>query len=100
MVKQEARTQALLRQRDVSKRSRQVWAGMTIVWGVVLGWVVWGFVNAVTGEADARVLWLLVYLLPLVVLGVGTWVSSRRIRTLDAQLLHVAAEGHRGHEER
>ena len=76
---------------------RTVWRGMKILRGVVLGWVVWGFVNAVTGEADARVLWLLVYLLPLVVLGVGTWLASRRIRTIDAQVLDIAEEAHRTH---
>jgi hypothetical protein len=97
MAKQEARTQALLRERDAAKRTRQVWAGATIVWGVVLGWVIWGFINAVTDVADSRVVWLLVYLLPVIVLGIGTWVVSRRIRSIDARILDVAEESTKNH---
>ncbi|MCX6434401.1 MAG: hypothetical protein NTX29_17095 [Actinobacteria bacterium] len=97
MVKDDARTYDLLRQRDVQKRSRQVWAGITVIWAVVLGWVLWGFINALTDVADSWVVWLVVYLLPVLALAIVTLLRTTRIRSIDAQILAIAE--HRQHPD-
>ncbi len=95
MVKDDARTYDLLRQRDAHKRSRQVWAAITVIWAVVVGWVLAGFINTVTDFADSWVVWLLVYLVPVLVLAIGTLVQTIRIRSIDAEILAIAE--HRQH---
>lgn len=87
MVKQEARTQALLRDREAAKRRLQVWVALTVIWGVVLGWAAWGLSGMVV-DSDA-VAWL-VYLVPLAVLAVGSLLAWARVRRVDADLVAVA----------
>ena len=89
MPKQNARANELLRRRDSLKRSRQVWIGGLIVWGVVVGWVLFGFVNSVTDDADVRITWVLVWLLPVLILAVGTLVTHLRLRRCSADLVEV-----------
>lgn len=71
MSKENAHAYELLRRRDALLRSRQVWAAGLVIWAVVLGWVVWGLINALTDDADLRLVWLVVWLLPVLVLAGG-----------------------------
>ena len=91
MVKQEARTQALLRERDAAKRRMQVWIALTIIWGVALGWAAWGL-SGMWADSDA-VAWL-VYAAPLAVLIVGSLVAWSRIGRIDREIVDVAEESH------
>jgi hypothetical protein len=86
---QNARANDLLRRRDALRRTRQLWVAGLAIWAIVLGWVLFGFVNAVTDDVDVRLTWLLVWLLPVVVLGVGTLLTMRRLRACDAALVEV-----------
>ena len=70
MVTEDARSLRLLRERATAKRTAQLWLALTAAWAIVVGWVAWGLVNAVTD--DALVVAWLVYLLPLAVLAVVT----------------------------
>lgn len=89
MVKSGARTQALLRQQSRQKRALQVWIALTVIWGVVLGWVVFGIVNSVTDDGDVPLAgWI--YAVPLAALAVGTLVAYLRLRRTGADLLAVA----------
>jgi predicted membrane protein len=88
MVKHEARTQQLLRERDAAKRRLQVWLGLTIVWGVALGWVVWGLVG-MAADDSRHIAWI-AYLVPLAVLVIGTVVTWLGVRRIDAQLVSNA----------
>lgn len=89
MVKHEARTQELLRERSQRKRSMQTWLALTVIWAVVLGWVAWGLVNSIDGDTISLFAWL-VYLVPLAALVVGTLVSWARYRDTDRRLLALA----------
>jgi cytochrome bd-type quinol oxidase subunit 2 len=89
MVKSGARTQALLRQKSRQRRALQVWIALTVIWGVVLGWVVFGIVNSVTDDADVPLAWW-VYAVPLVALAVGTLIAYLRLRRSGAELLALA----------
>ena len=88
MAKQEARTQALLRERDARKRSMQVWIGAAVVWGVVLGWVAWGLIGMLFDDSD-RIAWL-TYLVPLAILVVGALVAASRVRATSRALVELA----------
>ena len=90
MVKDDARTYDLLRQRADAIKSRQLRAAITIIWAVVVGWVLWGFINSVTDDAESWVVWLLAYLLPVLVLAVLTLQRTLRIRSIDAEILAIA----------
>ena len=92
MPKTGARTQALLRERSARRRAMQVWLALTVIWGVVVGWVVFGFVNSVTDDADVPFAWL-VYAVPLVVLGAGSLLAVLRWRRTDRDLVALAEEG-------
>lgn len=101
MVKSGARTQALLRQQSRQKRALQVWVALTVIWGVVLGWVVFGIVNSFTADEDVRLAWW-IYAVPLLALAVGTLLAYLRLRRTGADLLAVAeadqaAKGGRNH---
>ena len=89
MSKENAHAYELLRRRDALLRSRQVWAAGLVIWAVVLGWVVWGLINALTDDADLRLVWLVVWLLPVLVLARGLLVTRSRLRACQAQLLEV-----------
>lgn len=91
MAKQEARTQALLRERDARKRSMQVWIGLTVIWGVILGWVAWGLIGMLFDDSDA-VAWI-VYLVPLAVLLVGSLMAVARVRATTRDLVALAEKG-------
>ena len=91
MAKQEARTQALLRERDARKRSMQVWIGLAVVWGVVLGWVVWGLIGRLSDD-NSTAAWL-TYLIPLAILVIGSLVAVARVRATSRELLEVAEKG-------
>ena len=91
MAKQEARTQALLRERDARKRSMQVWIGLTVIWGVILGWVAWGLIGMLFDDSDT-VAWI-VYLVPLAVLLVGSLMAVVRVRATTRDLVALAEKG-------
>lgn len=91
MVKSQARTQELLRQQTRQRRRLQVWIALTVIWGVVLGWVVFGLVNSVTADSDLPLAWGF-YAVPLVVLGVGSLLAHRRLRRIGDGLLVIAEE--------
>jgi len=95
MVSESARTLELLRQRDRQKRSMQVWVGLLVVWGVVVGWLAFLAVRALTSDAGPMAAWL-AYLVPLAVLAVIAFLHSKRLRDIDAELL-AAAEADRRH---
>ena len=88
MAKQEARTQALLRERDARKRSMQVWIAAAVVWGVVLGWVAWGLIGMLFDDSDT-IAWL-TYLVPLVVLVIGASLAAARVRATSRELVALA----------
>jgi L-asparagine transporter-like permease len=90
MAKQEARTQALLRERDARKRSMQIWIGAAVIWGVVLGWVAWGLIGMLFDDSD-RIAWL-TYLVPLAVLVIGALVAAARVRRTTSELVALAEE--------
>ena len=79
----------LLRRRDALKRTRQVWLAGLVVWGVVVGWLAFGFVNSVTDDMDVRLTWVLTWLVPVLVLGVGSLLTHRRLAACEAQLVQV-----------
>ena len=56
--KQNARANDLLRRRDSLRKTRQLWIAGLVIWGVVVGWVVFGFVNSVTDDMDVRLTWV------------------------------------------
>jgi hypothetical protein len=87
--KQNARANELLRRRESLKRARQVWIGGLVVWGVVVGWVIFGFVNSVTDDMDVRLTWVLVWLLPVLVLAGGTLLTHLRVRSCNTDLVEL-----------
>ena len=95
MVSESARTLELLRQRDRQKRSMQVWIGLLVVWGVVVGWLAFLAVRALTDNAGPMAAWL-AYLVPLAALAITAFLHSKRLRDIDAELL-AAAEADRRH---
>jgi small-conductance mechanosensitive channel len=94
-VKDDARTYELLRERDRAKRAIQVWAAGTIIWAVVLGWAIWGFLNGITGGNKSLVIWLVVYLVPVAVLAFMTLVQFRRRRGIETRLEQTAEDAER-----
>jgi uncharacterized membrane protein YhdT len=91
MVKSGARTQQLLRERATRQRALQVWLGLAIIWAVLLGWVVFAFVGTVTDGSDGRIAWL-AYLVPLIVLAIGTLVTYLGVRRTGAALVALAEQ--------
>ena len=89
MPKQYARVNELLRRRDALKRARQVWLGALVVWAVVVGWVLFGFVNSLTDDMDVRITWVLTWLVPVVILAAGALVTEVRLRRCSADLVAV-----------
>ncbi len=86
----ESRELALLRRRDALKKRRQLWIAGLIIWGVVVGWVLFGVVNSFTDDVDVRLTWLLTWLLPVAVFGVGTLVVIGQLRANQRDLEHEA----------
>ena len=86
MVSESARTLELLRQRDRQKRTRQVWIGLLVVWGVAVGWVVFFIVRSATSTSGPLAAWL-AYLVPLLVLLVIVLLHAKRLRDIDAELV-------------
>ena len=95
MVSESARTLDLLRQRDRQKRTLQVWLGLLVIWGVVLGWLAFLGVRALTQDAGPLAAWL-TYLVPLAAIGLVALWHSKRLRDIDAELL-ASAESDRRH---
>jgi len=87
--KQNARANELLRRRDSLRKARQLWIAGLVIWGVVVGWVVFGFVNSVTDDMDVRLTWIVVWLLPVAILAGGTLVTHLRVRGCDADLVEI-----------
>lgn len=87
----EGHEQALLRQRDALLKRRQLWVAGLIIWGVVVGWVLFGVVNSFTDNLDVRVSWLLTWLLPVAVFAVGTLVTMAGLRANQRALDRNAA---------
>lgn len=86
----ESRELALLRRRDALKKRRQLWVAGLVIWGVVVGWVLFGVVNSFTDDVDVRLTWLLTWLLPVAVFGVGTLVVIGQLRANQRDLEHEA----------
>lgn len=86
----ESRELALLRRRDALKKRRQLWIAGLIIWAVVVGWVLFGVVNSFTDDVDVRLTWLLTWLLPVAVFGVGTLVVIGQLRANQRDLEHEA----------
>ena len=89
MSKDNAHAYDLLRQRDSLKRTRQVWIGCLVIWGAVVGWVLFGAFNMVTDEVDAKLSWLLMWLIPVLILGAGCLATQLRLKSVETQLLNV-----------
>lgn len=88
MVNEDRRTLELLRQRDRARRAVPVWVGLAVVWGVVVGWVIWG-----AARVDSAALAWTLYLVPLLaLLGVAVWAVAR-VRRIDRELVR-ASRGH------
>ncbi len=66
----------------------RIWAAGLVIWAVVLGWVIWGFINSLDDAADMRLVWVLVWLLPVLVLAAGLLVTHRRLRQCEADVTH------------
>ena len=86
----ESRELALLRRRDALKKRRQLWVAGLVIWGVVVGWVLFGVVNSFTDDVDVRLTWLLTWLLPVAVFGVGTLLVIGQLRVNQRDLEHEA----------
>lgn len=86
----ESRELALLRRRDTLRKRRQLWIAGIIVWGVVVGWVLFGVVNSISGDVDVRLTWLLTWLVPVVVFGLGTLITQTALRSCERDLLRQA----------
>jgi hypothetical protein len=87
--KQKARANDLLRRRDSLRKARQLWIAGLVIWGVVVGWVIFGFVNSVTDDVDVRLTWMITWLLPVLVLAAGTLMTHLRVRGCDADLVEI-----------
>ncbi|MHB1165193.1 MAG: hypothetical protein ACYC3K_08135 [Candidatus Nanopelagicales bacterium] len=85
MAKEEARRLALLRQRARARRAMPVWLGLTVVWGVVVGWIIWGL-----ARLDSAGLAWAIYLVPLAFLAGIALATHARVRRIDHDLLEVA----------
>jgi hypothetical protein len=83
----------LERRRDSLKRARQLWVAGLVIWGVVVGWVVWGFINAVDQSDNLRLVWIAVWLIPVIVLAAGCWISHRRLKACEADLVENERHG-------
>lgn len=82
-----ARINDLLRRRDTLRRGRQLWLAGLVIWGVVVGWVLFGLVNSITDDLDVLLTWVLVWLLPVLVLAGGALLTHLRVRECDVQLV-------------
>lgn len=87
----ESREFALLRRRDSLRKRRQLWVAGVVVWGVVVGWVLFGVVNSFTDDVDVRLSWLLTWLVPVAVFVVGTLVTAAQLRSNQAELEREAS---------
>jgi uncharacterized membrane protein YhaH (DUF805 family) len=85
-----ARTNELLRRRDALKRTRQLWVAGLVIWGVVVGWVAFGVVNAITDDVDVRLTWVVVWLIPVGILAAGWLLTQRRLRACETAMIEVA----------
>ncbi len=86
----ESRELALLRTRDGLKKRRQLWIAGVIVWGVVVGWVLFGIVNSISGDVDVRLTWVLTWLVPVIIFGAGTLVTQSTLRRCERDLVREA----------
>ena len=87
MVSESARTLELLRQRDRQKRTLQVWIGLVVVWGVVVGWVAYFVIRSITTtSAGALIAWI-TYFGPLGIFAIGAYLHWYRLRTLDTEIV-------------
>ena len=82
-----ARINDLLRRRDTLRKGRQLWLAGLVIWGVVVGWVLFGLVNSITDDLDVLLTWALVWLLPVLVLAGGVLLTHLRVRDCDRQLV-------------
>jgi hypothetical protein len=90
MVKENARTSELMRRRARQRRSTQLWLGVTVAWAGLIGWVLWGVVNTLTDSSMP--VWVLVYLLPVLVLGGITVAKFAGMRGTDREIVDVAEQ--------
>ena len=78
-----AAIEALLRQRDRLLKRRQLWVAGLVIWGVVVGWVLFGVVNSFSDATDVRLTWIITWLLPVALLLIGsaaTWLQLRKVQ--------------------
>jgi len=59
-----------------------------VVWGVVVGWLLFGIVNSISGDVDVRRTWLLTWLGPVLIFGAGTPVTQAALCRCEHDLLH------------
>lgn len=93
MPKQNARANDLLRRRDSLRKARQLWLAGLVIWGIVVGWVLFGLVNSITDDLDVLPAWVLVWLVPVLLLAAGTLVTHLRVRGCERDLVEVERQG-------
>lgn len=86
----ESREMALLRRRDTLRKRRQLWVAGIVIWGVVVGWVLFGVVNSFSDDADVRLTWLITWLLPVVIFLAGTLTTQASLRACERDLVKEA----------
>ena len=82
-----AAIEALLRQRDRLLKRRQLWVAGLVIWGVVVGWVLFGVVNSFTDDIDVRLTWIITWLLPVAILLIGSAVTWLQLRKVQQELV-------------
>jgi hypothetical protein len=60
------------------------------VWGVVVGWVLFGIVNSISGDVDIRLAWVLTWLVPVIIFSAGTLVTQSALRRCERDLVREA----------
>lgn len=82
---------ALLRKRDALLKRRQLWVAGLVIWGVVVGWVLFGVVNSFADEQDNIWLsWFVTWCIPVLIFAAGTLVSLAQLRACNAEIIKHA----------
>lgn len=82
---------ALLRRRDALLKRRQLWVAGLVIWGVVVGWVLFGVVNSFADEQDNIWLsWGLTWLAPVIILAAGSLIATLRVRSCNEEIIKHA----------
>jgi polyferredoxin len=89
----DANAYKLQRRRESLKRQRQLWVAGLILWAVVFGWVVWGFINSLDDNSNVRFAWLMAWVLPVVILATGSLITQRRLVACHEELVRNERHG-------